>query len=381
MKQALTIILLICLLISCTNTKDGLMENRNGNSISFAKEEINIPIDDKTLPSYQLFSCYQENRDNLLYAYNSPMHSLDIFDLNGLSVSHLPFEKEGKNGILKGVSGLFVHQKDSLWLFSQNYLYLVNGQGEVKSKIELPFPEDGFSLVETNFSMASIKLFYHPQRNSVFYLALTPTEESANYFAYEYSIDSGLLQTYPLKGSGKEKFAGKRYGSKQFPNVTFTNQYILYNSPISSNIYRINIETGKESAFGGKSRYTPNMVSELTMPYNMNDVSQHIIDNVHFFEIQHDPQRNIYYRLHLDKSEYSSTIPFNTLYDGKKLYLTSFDDKFRITSEVLLDKNTYNYFNSWGVMNKGLFLTKDNSLNEDKDFELFQLVVLKPVID
>lgn len=195
------------------------------------------------------------------------------------------------------------------------------------------------------------------------------------------TIDSGLLKTYPLKGSGKEKFAGKRYGSKQFPNVTFTNQYILYNFPISSNIYRINIETGKESAFGGKSRYTPNMVSELTMPYNMNDVSQHIIDNVHFFEIQHDPQRNIYYRLHLDKSEYSSTIPFNTLYDGKKLYLTSFDDKFRITSEVLLDKNTYNYFNSWGVMNKGLFLTKDNSLNEDKDFELFQLVVLKPVID
>lgn len=32
-------------------------------------------------------------------------------------------------------------------------------------------------------------------------------------------------------------------------------------------------------------------------------------------------------------------------------------------------------------MNKGLFLTKDKSLNEDKDFELFQLVVLKPVID
>lgn len=32
-------------------------------------------------------------------------------------------------------------------------------------------------------------------------------------------------------------------------------------------------------------------------------------------------------------------------------------------------------------MNKGLFPSKDNSLNEDKDFELFQLVVLKPVID
>ena len=235
-------------------------------------------------------------------------------------------------------------------------------------------------MVETNFSMATIKLFYHPQRNSVFYLSVTPTEESATYIVYEYSLNSGTFKTFELKGSETEKFAGKRFGFKQFPNVTYTDQDILYNFPISSNIYRIDIETGKETAFGGKSRYTPNLASELTMPYDMKDASKHHIENIHFFEIQYDPYKNIYYRLHLDKTENVSTTPFRTLSDSKELYLTSFDKNFRITSETKLENNIYTHYNSWGVLDNGLFITEDNLLDENKDFEAFQLVIFKPQI-
>lgn len=195
-------------------------------------------------------------------------------------------------------------------------------------------------MVETNFSMATIKLFYHPQRHSVFYLTVTPTEESATYIVYEYSLNSSTFKAFELKGSETEKFAGKRFGFKQFPNVTYTDQDILYNFPISSNIYRIDIETGKETAFGGKSRYTPNLASELAMPYDMK----------------------------------------RTLCDGKELYLTSFDKNFRITSETKLENNIYTHYNSWGVIENGLFITKDNLLNEDQEFESFQLVIFKPQI-
>lgn len=380
MKEILTSFLLICLFLSCAKSQDRLIESQYGKAISFEKEEINIPIDDKTLTSYQVISCFQENENNLVYAYNSPMHSLDIFNLNDQSISHLPLNKEGENGVLKNVSGLYVHQEDSLWLYSQGFLYLVNNKGEVKGKYELPFPEGGFIMVETNFSMATIKLFYHPQRNSVFYLTVTPTEESATYIVYEYSLNSGTFKTFELKGSETEKFAGKRFGFKQFPNVTYTDQDILYNFPISSNIYRIDIETGKETAFGGKSRYTPNLASELAMPYDMKDASKHHIENIHFFEIQYDPYKNIYYRLHLDKTENVSTTPFRTLCDSKELYLTSFDKNFRITSETKLENNIYTHYNSWGVLDNGLFITEDNLLDENKDFEAFQLVIFKPQI-
>ena len=111
------------------------------------------------------------------------------------------FESESFSGEFFCLSGLYVHQEDSLWLYSQGFLYLVNNEGEVKGKYELPFPEGGFIMVETNFSMATIKLFYHPQRNSVFYLTVTPTEESATYIVYEYSLNSGTFKTFELKGS------------------------------------------------------------------------------------------------------------------------------------------------------------------------------------
>lgn len=101
MKEILTSFLLICLFLSCAKSQDGLIESQYGKAISFEKEEINIPIDDKTLTSYQVISCFQENENNLVYAYNSPMHSLDIFNLNDQSISHLPLNKEGENGILK----------------------------------------------------------------------------------------------------------------------------------------------------------------------------------------------------------------------------------------------------------------------------------------
>ena len=56
MKEILTSFLLICLFLSCAKSQDRLIESQYGKAISFEKEEINIPIDDKTLTSYQVIS-------------------------------------------------------------------------------------------------------------------------------------------------------------------------------------------------------------------------------------------------------------------------------------------------------------------------------------
>lgn len=40
------------------------------------------------------------------------------------------------------------------------------------------------------------------------------------------------------------------------------------------------IETGKESAFGGQSKYTSNVVSELCMPYTFPDADKHLIEKL-----------------------------------------------------------------------------------------------------
>lgn len=380
MKKALIFCILSNLVISCTNNNSKLLKNEYKSSISLDKKNIDINIDENTLCSYQLFSSIKESNDEeLLFAYNSPTHSLDIFHLSDKKVSHIKFESEGSNGILKNISGICVHKKDSIWLFSQGILYLTDFCGKINKTITLPLPPDGFPMVDTNFSTSTSKLFYHPTRESIFYLTVTPTNNSANYLVYEYFIKTDSFKTYALKGGNLEKNAGRNFGWMQFPNVTYSTNDILYNFPINSNIYKINIETGQESSFGGQSKYTSNVVSELIMPYTFQDADKHLIENVHFFEIQYDPTNEIYYRLHLDKSNYSSDTKSDLLYNNKDMYLTIFNNEFEIIYESKLDRKTYSYYNSWGILNNTFFITKDNKLDENKNFDSFEIDIFKPI--
>lgn len=380
MRQALIFCILFSLVISCTNKDNELSTNKYGSFISLDKKEINIHIDENTLCSYQTISTIREkNNKEHIFAYNSPMHSIDIFNLSDKKISHIKLELEGTNGILKNVSGIYVHKQDSIWLYSQGFIYLIDSCGKVNKTVKLPFPTEGFPLVETNFSMSTSKLFFHPIRESIFYLTVTPTEESANYLVYEYFIKIDTFKTYPLKGGILEKKAGRNFGWLQFPNVTYSKNDILYNFPINSNIYKINLETGKEYSFGGRSKYTSNVTSELCMPYTFQDADKHLIENVHFFEIQYEPQKDIYYRLHLDKVNFTTETKSNLLYNSKDMYLTIFNKNFEIIYENKLDSKTYNYLNSWGILNNRLFITKDNLLNDNKNFDTFEIDIFEPI--
>lgn len=69
----------------------------------------------------------------------------------------------------------------------------------------------------------------------------------------------------------------------------------------------------------------------------------------------------------------------NLLYNSKNMYLTIFNKDFKIIYEDKLDSKTYSYHNSWGILNNKLFITKDNTLNENKDVDSFEMVLFDPV--
>ena len=116
------------------------------------------------------------------------------------------------------------------------------------------------------------------------------------------------------------------------------------------------------------------------MPYSFQDADKHLIENVHFFEIQYEPQKDVYYRLHLDKTVFSTNTKSNLLYDSKDLYLTIFNKNFEIIYENKLDNKTYSYHNSWGILNNKLFINKDNILNDNKDSDSFEMVLFDPIL-
>ncbi|MCI1648508.1 MAG: DUF4221 domain-containing protein [Bacteroides sp.] len=376
-KDFFYFILTASLLFSCSKKEQKLCENHYGKPVSLSKRELKIPIDASTLSSYQVLSTYYEkDKTDYIFAYNSKMHAIDIFNLKDKVISHIPLQSEGQNGVLEQAAGIYVHNPDSIWLYSQGNLYLLNKEGKVKSKHVLPFPTKGFIKIETNFSISTSNIFYHQERQSIFYLTATPTTESANYEAYEYSLRTNQFKSYTLKGGLAEEKSGRNFGWKQFPNVTFTPQYIVYNFPITSNIYCIDIETGKEYIHGGQSKYTPNIVSELKMPYDFKKADKHLLENVHFFALQYDPYGKVYYRLHLGKTDFNQNKDFNALYYQKKMYITVFNSRFEIINETELESGKYNYFNCWGVLDKGLFIT-EKATPEEKEENTFRMELFR----
>lgn len=377
MKKRLTLLLIICTILSCTKKENDILDNQYGTPTTLKKENVLISIDDETLSSYQVFTTYNDKKDDYIFGYNSKLHTIDLIEVGDTLISHVQLQEEGENGILKQVSGIFMHNMDSIWVYSQNNLYLTDTLGCVKKKTVLPFPAGGFIVIDTNFSIATNRIFYHPERETVFYLTATPTNESADYKVYEYNLKSNNFQSYDLAGGALEKKAGKNYGWKQFPNVTYTLDNIVYNFPISSNIYSIDIKTKKGVAHGGRSNFTSNCVSELVMPYDFQMANKHLLENVHFFELQYDCRRNVYYRLHLGNVEYANKQDFYEIYNDKNIYVTVFNKDFEVINETDLGTGTYDYFNYWGVIGNGFFIAKNMIESDEENMLQFELLSIK----
>lgn len=373
MKKIFSLFLIVNIIFSCTKKENEVLDNQYGTSVTLKKENVLVSIDDETLTSYQVISIYNDGKDDYIFGYNSKLHTIDVIAVGDTVISHIQLQEEGENGILKQVSGIFVHNMDSIWVYSQNYLCLTDTLGCVKKKSVLPFPVGGFIVVDTNFSIAANGIFYHPERETVLYLTATPTNEGADYKVYEYNLKLNNFQSYDLAAGVLEKRAGKNYGWKQFPNVSYTLDKIVYNFPISSNIYSIDIKTKKEAAYGGRSNFTSNCVSELVMPYDFQVANKHLLENVHFFELQYDRWRNVYYRLHLGDVEYINKKDFNDIYNDKKIYITVFNSDFEVINETDLGAETYNYFNFWGVIGNGFFIVKDNIESDEENMFQFDL--------
>ncbi|MBS3742649.1 MAG: DUF4221 family protein, partial [Candidatus Cloacimonetes bacterium] len=107
-------------------------------SIQISKEDIHIPIDSITYPSYSIYQNVFVNGTNYLAGYNRDMHSIDVFDLNEKEFfKHIKLDKQGPNG-LRGLTGFCIHNWDSIFVRGARKLHLIDSVGLVKHSINLP---------------------------------------------------------------------------------------------------------------------------------------------------------------------------------------------------------------------------------------------------
>jgi hypothetical protein len=374
--KKITSLPLLLLFLSCSN--NSLVNNKSGSPVDLGKNEIHVNMDENTVNGYNLLSTLY-NGEDFAVAYNSYTHSVDVINITKDTVSHIVLDSEGPDGITHTVSGIYAHTLDSIWVSTVENIVLVDSAGHVKRRVSLLRKEGEVSLTITNFSIGTSKIYYNSKRNSLFSLMMSVSSDKAGFFVEEYSLLNGSIKKYPVT-MVVEKNLRYSYGWKQCPNVTFTDTKILYNFPIESNVYVIDVETGNNMVYGGKSQYTNNEVGPLNFPYDFEKANRHIIENVHFFELNYDPVNDVYYRLHLNRTGSDVTRDFEDIYNCREMYLTVFNSEFEVINESKLDNFTYNYRNCWGILSKGLFIAKSNFHRKDINHEQFEMDVYRVAV-
>ena len=365
------IISFFCIFVSCNNKS--IIDPNYGTPAELNRIEMNIGIDENTLNSYNILSPLFYNGKDYIFANNFRTHAIDIINITDYKISHIILESEGgANGISKEISGLYASSLDSIWIATMTNISLIDSDGQVIKRYSLLERDSETALIMCNFSNCTSKIYYNKIRNSLFYLIMTVHDNKSTFFVEELSLLDNTKNKYHIHFN-TDRDLRNDYGWKQCPNVTFTDSKILYNLPVESNIYVIDIKSGENRFYGGKSKFTNNEVGKLSLPYDFQQANRHISENVHFFEVNHDPIKDVYYRLHFGSITFDATQDFESLLNKKELYLTVFNNEFEIINETRLDAQKYNFRNCWGITNKGLFMTRGNMFYDDINYEQFQI--------
>ena len=371
MRKKLTFIIsLFCLCLSCN--KKPLINNNYGTPVELKKVEVNINLDEKSLNTYNLLSSLFYNGKDIIYAYNYLTHAIDIINITDNNISHINLDSEGLNGLSKEINGLYANSSDSIWVATMTDISLIDSTGQVMKRHSLLERNTGVAMIMCNFSSFTSKIYFNKKRNSLFYLVMVVNDNKSTFFVEELSLSDNTKNKYQILFND-DKDLRNDYGWMQCPNVTYTDSKILYNLPVESNIYVIDIETGENNIYGGKSKFTENKVDKLSLPYDFEQANIHISENVHFFEVNHEPVKDVYYRLHFGKTEFDATRDFESIFNIKEIYLTVFNNKFEVINETRLEAQKYYFRNCWGTTSKGFYMTRSNMFYKRIDYEQLQI--------
>lgn len=384
-RMCIYLFLLCVCSTSCFRANNGeKRSNVYADSIGLVAEEVSIPPSEVLLlKSYPLSSSCRADSTLVVVGYNYKEHALDFIELNSKKTVQLKLNQEGPSGITRRIGGLYVHNLDSIWLCDDTQqAYLINSKGEMKNKIALNDGEsDGVVAVMANYAMSVIKLYYNERRQSLFYAVEIVVNDIPKLVVKERALDQQKpIGSYELTPSVVEpNITVKDYGYIYRPNISFTDDLIVYNYPIESSVYTIDLNTGARKTISGESKFTPNVVPKCVSAPTYEARELFALENVCFHEIMHLSASDLYARLHVSGVDTADEKDPGKLNAGRKLLLTLFNRDFEIVNELELPSRRYSYYTGWCALDEGILIFVDNILSGSDASEELIFDVYRPV--
>lgn len=352
-------ILFSVLLISCNISKD---KNETIISSPLIKiDTLSVNINENYLQNYTAL----RNRiyNDQLYAYNIHQHTIDIFDFATQNfISQIKLKREGADGIPNINSfiianGLIIAQNES------NYT-IIDQNGKIVKKISKETltnnlnDKDYLLDAPNNISISNFEDMTYDSNEKKLIVpisTLDPHKLKDKYCLANIDINTEKISFYPI--TYPDKLNNEYYGKLSRPNSLTIKDQIIYNFSYSSNIYLFDKNSQTTTLYNITSDFTKNNSEQLDKNANIKKQLDHYFHSLYFHGIQYDHYRNIFYRLHTNKSSDVS------VFNNKETYLTIISANFEKIAEIKLPTNLYPIFN---ITEKGLLFQFMSGLYEDK---------------
>ena len=138
--------------------------------------------------------------------------------------------------------------------------------------------------------MSTIRLYYNALHQSLLCTVKDRSVSPPRFKVKEIFLEENQqVKTFNLSPSIAEPDISKGYANMSEPNVNFRDDYILYNYPIESHLYKIDLNTGSGKMYKADSDYTSNKAQKCKSKTDYTEWQRHGFENPHFFDIMYLP--------------------------------------------------------------------------------------------
>lgn len=336
-----------------------------------------IPLDSVTT---QIAADIHMINDSTLAFFNMPSRDICIVNLNTMTTDKVKIQKDGPNAISMVDAFCYV-SPDSIWLYQAwgKNMTLINSQGEVRDKLQLPKTNKDGSLPQYAVSpYATTATPYLVKGQTHILQGMGGTVEEGQLYGVTaiYDIEKDSLITgnpYP-EVYGEPKDMSENWSTFGYRQTTYTlspDGGIVTSFPASDSLYVYYPNEGKRLAyFAGYSEPTNIKPTKIT---SSEVESIHYLENYKYGAIVYDSSEDVYYRLlRLPKREYDLE-KLREEESKKPNAVIILDGDFNIIGETILPEDTYFPLNTL-VNSDGLHIQVES---DDDDFMKFRVFKLK----
>lgn len=368
--------------MSCSNPQE-----KNENSFELVKTaSISFPIDTATANTGFGLN-YYANQDEYLFYLNNQNNDILIFDVKRQTQKEkLHFDREGPAsvGIL---SGFFVHNLDSIFLFSytKNSIFISDLKGQIKSEIHYEIPDE--------YSSPNILPVFHstpfikegkiivktlPMDN---FRELTNDDLKQKHLSYSIDLANGEVQLNPY-------FYPEDYWSKQIKDFQFSyvgdGEKVVFSFYGDHRLYySLNLKSPLE-AKEAASKFLQGNFGIFKLDGTREERLAYLGSSQHYKSVIYDPYREVFYRLCFPQVAYETEEEvMNYINHPKAFSIMILDKELNIIGESLITESNSNYYPANIFIGKnGLYISNSHPENEEiiEDELSFSLFELKKVI-